>query len=168
MSDLVAELFAQNAWANLRLIEACRALTDEQLDATTVGSFGSVRETLIHLCSAEQSYAERLGATLEVARVREDFPSPPLDVLEASVRATSRALAEGARTRAGAQLPARFGDGPGVMDAEVVLVQAINHSTEHRSQICTILTALGLTPPEIDGWTWGEAEGRMRLHPTQT
>jgi uncharacterized damage-inducible protein DinB len=37
------------------------------------------------------------------------------------------------------------------------MVQAINHATEHREQIKSMLTALGVTPPEIDGWEYGFA-----------
>ncbi len=37
------------------------------------------------------------------------------------------------------------------------MVQAINHATEHREQISSMLSALGVTPPELDGWAYGEA-----------
>ena len=43
----------------------------------------------------------------------------------------------------------------------VVMVQAINHATEHREQINSMLSALGLTPPDLDGWTLGEATGAL-------
>lgn len=36
----------------------------------------------------------------------------------------------------------------------VFLAQTINHATEHRSHIRTILSSHGITPPEIDGWLW--------------
>ena len=35
----------------------------------------------------------------------------------------------------------------------VILTQVINHATEHRSQVMTILTQLGIAPPELDAWT---------------
>jgi glycerol-3-phosphate dehydrogenase len=38
----------------------------------------------------------------------------------------------------------------------VIMVQIINHATEHREQIKSMLTALGVTPPSIDGWDYGE------------
>jgi uncharacterized damage-inducible protein DinB len=37
----------------------------------------------------------------------------------------------------------------------VVMVQAINHATEHREQIKSMLSSLGVTPPDIDGWDYG-------------
>jgi uncharacterized damage-inducible protein DinB len=30
----------------------------------------------------------------------------------------------------------------------------INHATEHRAQIMAILTQLGITPPELDSWSY--------------
>jgi uncharacterized damage-inducible protein DinB len=36
------------------------------------------------------------------------------------------------------------------------MVQIINHATEHREQIKSMLTDLGIEPPEIDGWDFGE------------
>jgi uncharacterized damage-inducible protein DinB len=40
--------------------------------------------------------------------------------------------------------------------------QVVHHGTDHRSQICTALTSLGIEPPEIDFWAFGEATGRTR------
>ena len=39
----------------------------------------------------------------------------------------------------------------------VIMLQAINHATEHREQVKSMLSSLGVTPPEIDGWSYGEA-----------
>ncbi len=41
------------------------------------------------------------------------------------------------------------------------LAQVIHHGTDHRSQICTGLTSLGFTPPEIDVWDYGREDGRV-------
>ena len=46
-------------------------------------------------------------------------------------------------------------------DGAVILVQAFNHATEHRSQVCTILTTLGIEPPDLSGWEWSLAVERM-------
>jgi len=34
----------------------------------------------------------------------------------------------------------------------MLLIQAIHHGNDHRTQICSTLGALGLPVPEIDGW----------------
>jgi uncharacterized damage-inducible protein DinB len=43
----------------------------------------------------------------------------------------------------------------------VRLAQALHHGTDHRSQICTALTSLGVEPPGIDVWEYGSATGRV-------
>ena len=55
-------------------------------------------------------------------------------------------------------------------DAQVVvrypltslLMQAINHSTEHRTQVSTILTQIGLEPPDMTGWMYMEERGEFQ------
>ncbi len=41
------------------------------------------------------------------------------------------------------------------------LAQAVHHGTDHRSQICTALTTLGIEPPLIDVWDFGVEDGRV-------
>lgn len=41
------------------------------------------------------------------------------------------------------------------------LAQALHHGTDHRSQIATALTSLGIAPPEIDVWDFGRVDGRV-------
>jgi uncharacterized damage-inducible protein DinB len=43
------------------------------------------------------------------------------------------------------------------------MVQVINHATEHREQICSMLSALGIPPPDMDGWAYGEATNALVL-----
>ena len=54
-------------------------------------------------------------------------------------------------------------DPPGTwwMPVSLFLLQAVNHGTEHRSQVATILTHLGIEPPEMDGWTYFFSSGHM-------
>jgi hypothetical protein len=39
--------------------------------------------------------------------------------------------------------------------------QVIARGTDHRSQVCTALTPLGMEPPAIDVWDFGELDGRV-------
>ena len=43
---------------------------------------------------------------------------------------------------------------PRAVPKTIILTQVINHATEHRSQIMSILTQLGIQPPDLDGWTY--------------
>jgi len=43
----------------------------------------------------------------------------------------------------------------------VVMLQVVNHATEHREQIKSMLSALDVTPPDIDGWDYAEANNAL-------
>jgi uncharacterized damage-inducible protein DinB len=45
-------------------------------------------------------------------------------------------------------------DGPYEVRAWVLLFQAATHATEHRQQLATALTVLGVAPPEPDLWSY--------------
>ena len=62
-----------------------------------------------------------------------------------------------ARDEASKPLKARLQTKDGyLVEPWVVMIQAINHATEHREQIKSMLGSLGVTPPDIDGWDYGE------------
>jgi len=161
--DLVLELFKHNSVMNLRLVEACRPLSPDQLGATAVGTYGSIGATLVHIANAQIGYAARFLHTERPEPLPED-PFPGFDAL-------AERFAQGdANLEQAAALPARHhevqvtgDDPPGTfrMPASLLLLQAVNHGTEHRSQIATVLTQLGIEPPEMDGWTYFFASGQM-------
>jgi uncharacterized damage-inducible protein DinB len=167
MSDLLAQLFAHNHWANLEVIRACAALSDRQLDAEPQSATkGSIRGTLIHLVAAQQGYLSLLTLPVDERRAAPPlFAEPPtLVALEAAARTSGEALL--ALVQGGPPAPPQgqleTTDGY-VVEPWVVLVQVINHATEHREQIKSMLSALGVTPPGVDGWNYGEATGALAL-----
>ena len=44
----------------------------------------------------------------------------------------------------------------------LLMVQAITHSTEHRTQISAIITQLGVEPPDMSGWKYMEEIGELQ------
>ena len=56
-ANLLEKLFEHNNWANDQIIQACSALTDEQLDAEPHSATkGSIRVTMMHLVSSQRGY----------------------------------------------------------------------------------------------------------------
>jgi uncharacterized damage-inducible protein DinB len=49
--------------------------------------------------------------------------------------------------------------------AGVLIAQALYHGTAHREQVCTIITSLGLEPPDLEAWAYGTATGRHVMLP---
>ena len=152
-------MFRHNLWANLGLIDACAALEEEQLAATAVGTYGTIYDTLHHLVRAEQGYLYLLTGDSPVARMRrEDKPTI------ATLRENSRLFSEGLMAVAAGVTPSALAysveeNGRWAMPAGVVLNQAINHATEHRAHIMTILTQMGIEPPDLSGWAFGDRYG---------
>lgn len=158
MSMILAELFKHNAWANDRMLEACAPLSDDQLDATVDGTFGTIRETLAHIVRAERGYLGRFtGESLEHLKLADDEVRD-FAVLRQSGRASGEGLVSVAQRMPRDEVMEGIWRGDAyAIPASVFLTQAINHATEHRVQIATILTQLGITPPDLDGWSYGEA-----------
>ncbi len=153
--NILARLFEHNNWANQKIMEVCSALTDDQLDAPPQSATeGSIRSTLTHLVSAQHGYLRLLTIPLEE---RKDRVTLQFDELQESLKSSGERLLELARDES--KLPTtrlRTRDDYRV-EPWVVMIQIINHATEHREQIKSMLTALGIEPPSIDGWDYGDA-----------
>ena len=64
--NFLVKLFEHNNWANLQIIQACSALSDEQLDAEPQSTTkGSIRLTLSHLVASQQGYLSLLTLPVE-------------------------------------------------------------------------------------------------------
>jgi len=159
MSDLITDFTRQNEWANLRLIEACRDLTDAQLDSTAEGTFGTIRETWQHVISSELYYARRLGQEVETWD-RDADPWPGWDALVEMAGRAADAMVVAAADGPSDRL-VRSSSGEWDIEAAVIVIQSYHHGTDHRSQINTILTTLGLEAPDISSWSWAEDAGRI-------
>jgi uncharacterized damage-inducible protein DinB len=158
MTTVLVDLFRHNTWANERMLEVCAGLDEATLDATGDGTYGSVRNTLVHLFGAQGRYVDMLQGERPATMVSENEPWPGFETLSASARETGRAL-EAIAGRADGMGPIRRewrGQQVELLPS-LLLTQAINHATEHRAHINTILTLAGVEPPALDGWTWNEA-----------
>jgi uncharacterized damage-inducible protein DinB len=92
MTTGLADFFKYNLWANLRLLDACAHLSDAQLDATTRGTFGSVRQTLIHIFAGEEGYVQRFTGKLPTLRLQELTTFAGFDELRRRAKMSGEAL----------------------------------------------------------------------------
>ena len=152
----LADCFRYNLWANLRLLDACAGLSDAQLDATTKGTYGSVRDILTHLFASEEGYARHFTGTTPTPPLRELGPFAGFDELRRRAEQSGQALItiaeQGDVTRI-----FHLDDGTYKAPAIIVLIQAINHAIDHRSQVSTLLSQQGIEPPDLDGWSYNDA-----------
>lgn len=149
---MIEDLFKHNTWANLKLLEACEGLSEEQLGADIPGTFGSIKDTLLHIVGAEVGYVNRVVGRLPGEPPKEgEFPS--FRQLKHDVAWCGTELLQLAREVGPGDIVERVRDGKKARyPLTALLTQAINHATEHRAQIATILTQQGIEPPDMSGW----------------
>ena len=159
--SLLDAAFAHHVWATSRLIEVCLAVPPEQLEKEVPGTYGSILTTMRHLVGGDCYYLSHFthdpGQLIDEDRMDLDGLRA---VMETNGEAWSRLLAQDPQPDA----VVRDKDDNGwERDAPVGirLAQALQHGTDHRSQICTGLTSTGVEPPEIDVWAFGLQTGRV-------
>lgn len=158
MNTALAELFRHNKWANICLLDLCAGRDDAVLNASVPGTFGSVRETLQHIVRGEENYVHRLRTGQPRPSASPTDGPPSIEELRERAQRSGDGLIEVAeRFQPGEvyQIEWDNGEVQGV-PAVVLLVQAINHATEHRSQVLTALTQQGIAVPELSGWGYFE------------
>jgi hypothetical protein len=168
VSEALIELFRHKTWATLLLIEACQGLDDAALDATTPGTYGTIRDTLQHLASADESYL----ATVTGERPAHPLPGGrvSLDTLMELTRGLGPRWEALARDPEIARRELVTGDGWRTIGA-IVMAQAIHHAGCHREHVLSVLGAHRIEIPgldigeDLDVWHHGIAAGLMRQTP---
>ena len=155
------DAYDHHLWATLRILDACAPLSPDQLATTVPGTYGSIVDTLRHTVGADARY---LWVLTDGRRSRIDEDSMDLPALRAAMVDNgpiwNDVLAQ--NPDMSRMVVVQRDDGSsGHAPLGVRLAQAIHHGTDHRSQICTALTALGIEPPEIDVWAYGFEDGRV-------
>ena len=155
-ANILARLFEHNHWANLQLIQACSTLSDEQLDAEPQSATkGCIRLTLWHLLDTQQAYLSQLTKLTNMEpRFNWEAPTNFAELLE-SAKFSGEGLLALARDETSKSLTTKIQDDGYSIEPWVVMVAALSHASEHREQINSMLSALGVTPPRLDGGAYG-------------
>jgi len=157
----MGDAFAHHVWATLRLIDECLKLTPEQLETAVPGTYGSILDTMRHTVGADSSYLFVLSGGLTPLIDEDHMELPELrSVMKSYGTAWSEVLRDDLDPDA--VLERHRDDGSEThAPLSIRLAQALHHGTDHRSQICTALTTLGVEPPAIDVWDFGWQDGRV-------
>jgi uncharacterized damage-inducible protein DinB len=160
-TPLLADAFGHHVWATICVLDACAELDDAQMATRIPGTYGSILDTVRHLVGGDVFYLDVLRADEP-----ERFDEPTSDV--ATMRAVMEAHGdEWQRLVAGDLDPAtpvvEYEEGGYETHAPlgIRLAQALYHGADHRSQVCTALTTLGVEPPAIEAWDFARRDGRM-------
>ncbi len=146
-----------NAWANHRLLTACRALTPEEFAASRQSFFPSLRATLNHILWVDIYYIDALERDPTVLNRYND---PPPDFADAASlydaqRASDRRLLAFCER----QTEAMLGEGlvlprpnrtPPPSSVASILEHLFQHQIHHRGQAHAMLSGTRVKPPQLD------------------
>lgn len=137
-------------WARDRVLDAVAALTPEQYARDLGSSFKSVRDTLVHLYSAESAWYQRWQGASPAGHVSpEQYPDvESLRRAWGDLEKKMRAFL-GAQDQAGIDTVYSYTLFNGTAAASPLWQMAthvMNHATYHRGQVTTMLRQLGASP----------------------
>ena len=147
-------LFDYGYWANRKMFEAASQLTPEQFTQVVAGSYGSIRNTLVHTLSAEWGWLSRCGGHERGAPLNPaDYPTMESLVgawknVEEWVREFLSTLPDEDLARS---VEFAIGTAPKQsMPLGALMHHAANHGVHHRGQVALLLRLLGCTPGNFD------------------
>jgi uncharacterized damage-inducible protein DinB len=147
-------LFAYNAWANGRILDASEGISQAQLTAVPTNNLPSLQQILLHALDTE--YGWRMlcqhNARTPLLLVT-DFPTVAAfrqrwQMEEAAMRDFLATLADEDVTRL-----VRYDTDSGGPRRRVLwhcLHHVVNHGTQHRSEAAVLLTDYGRSPGDLD------------------
>lgn len=154
MKDDLLDLVQYNDWANARMADTIGELPETAQSTPITSSFGSIRETLAHIASAEWIWLRRwqgespAAAPPWVAGDSTDQLLGRLEMIRTDRLAFLAPLADADLSR---PLEYRNLAGNTYRNTLADLVRhVVNHSTYHRGQLATQLRQAGYVPPATD------------------
>lgn len=153
VSDL-QRLFDYNYWATKKLLAVVSQLTAEQYTQHVAGSYSSVRNTLVHVVSAEWGWLDRCGGPPRGPKLNaDDYPTVDSLVdrwtkVEGDMRAFLSRLSDADVAR---DVEFAVGNEPKrALPLGDLLQHAAVHAAHHRGQVALLLRELGVAPGNFD------------------
>jgi len=153
--DELVTLFDYTYWANQRLLAVVRTLSSQELKQTILAGSNSIFEILAHSLGAEMMWWTRLahGTTLPAIPSRATYAS--LEDLIERWRTQETEMRKLLDTLSEADLsePFHYTTTKGKayeMPRWELMMQLVNHETQHRAEAAMLVTALGKSPGDLD------------------
>jgi uncharacterized damage-inducible protein DinB len=144
-----------NAWANLRLLTACRNLSQAEFEAGRTGFFPSLQKTLNHILIIDRFYVDALeGGWLGPNAWEDRVPCATATELIAAQSAVDRRLigvCEGlTAVSLGETVRVNRDTRVQTERRDRLLMHLFQHQIHHRGQAHAMLSATAVKPPQLD------------------
>ena len=161
--SLLADAFDHHVWATLQVLDLLAPLSDEQLATNVPGTYGTILDTARHLVGSDRWYlfVQSGGAVDQI-----DEATMSIEQLRAAMTPNAgfwQQILAGDPDPDGTVTYERDDGSKANATWGVRLAQAIDHGTDHRSQLFTGLTTLGIEPPDVDVWAWAMTVGKYSI-----
>ena len=147
-------LYDYGYWADRKLFEVISRIPPEQFTQSVGGALGSIRNTLVHIMSAEWGWLERCGGPKRGPKLNaNDYPTVESvrETWDKIEQYTRKFLSELTDDDIGRN--AEYLNDKGekrAMPLGELMQHAANHGTHHRGQVAMILRLLDHTPGNFD------------------
>jgi uncharacterized damage-inducible protein DinB len=152
LTTLIQRYAAYNHWANQQMADWLRTGSEEQLNQEIESSFSSLKETVLHIWSAEYLWLQTVKDLSSDNNPAKNFEGSKEELLAGWLKASEN-FSNHVKTMSLEDLQTQRPRSRG--DSYTVIVDMIhhcmNHSTYHRGQLITMGRQAGLeTPPRTD------------------
>ena len=154
MLETYKNLFEYNAWANGNIIDIVSKLSAEDFTKVHNSTFPSIRDTLIHIVSAERAWLDRWNGLSPASPVNpDDLPTP------GALRVFWEKLVAGQEDFLSRLSGNEFGERKTIINFKgklrsytlwQMIMHVICHSNYHRGEINTMLHSTGAAPVPTD------------------
>lgn len=141
-TELIHEYAAYGFWANARFVERLGRESGAVLDAAVASSFPSLRKTLLHIRDAENAWTLRLLG--EPMRWPADTSEDIGTVLPFTKRFKELVQSYSVSDLVSEHTYKDLKGNAHASPAWRMIMHCINHSTQHRGQVITMMRNLGL------------------------
>jgi uncharacterized damage-inducible protein DinB len=147
LKQYFTDLAAYNSWADQKAIDWLSQITDEQWEQVNTSSFSSVRQTAVHIASAEKIWIDFWNKVADPVYLSANFTGTKNELLS-----IWKAASEGLETYIKSHPEEGFmrsvsfiypNGNTGQMPYYQTFAHIINHSTYHRGQLVTLLRQAG-------------------------
>ncbi|MFT5196458.1 MAG: putative damage-inducible protein DinB, partial [Candidatus Promineifilaceae bacterium] len=134
-AKIIDEMFKYNLWANTQIINLCSQLNDDQLQVDADGVFGRILPIISHIVHGEGAYIRHLTGYRPWADDLDWEAQSMQDLLTLAQQSGTRLIELASKTDPDVEHIQEEDGIKYLFDNSTVLIQALYHGIEHRTQI---------------------------------